>query len=526
MNHEKLPQSMQETSGLKASDNGIAVESSHGSEEGSYNTTSPREPSCLPASATFDPSTSIVGSSTLPLYTPTDHLKATPLSQAHHPHPAPFSNPLHQLSLSGHAQASVEPRTSPRPTRESVLRRLSEALLRRSLTVIDMSQRDLQPSDSKLIKIAVMQNINLHTLKLGYNHLGDEGLITLAPALAHSNLQSLDLGFTGVGDGGMEALANSFLQGDVRSTSGLLTKKRQKQIRQSKLNTLYLSGNCITTRGCLALSKMIQFGSCKLKKLHLTGNRIGVDGVRSLTRAVSLPSGFAVAAGAESAHHGVGENTIQELFLGGTGIGSEGCHAVAEMLSNVRTLRVLSLADNYLGDRECNILSDAIKRNREHLPLEALQLSFNRISCVGVESLMNAVWGSTSLQEIRLDNNCIGDRGAQLIAVVVANVPSLKRLDVGFSSFTAVGMRALMKSIAESDQIVSLSISGNKLDTDGAKAVAYALAYNRSLKYFFMDNCAANHASQRHITAGIVSNSQVSLHTLTGFRIGGENCLL
>jgi len=405
-------------------------------------------------------------------------------------------------------------RMSPRPTRESVLRRLSEALLRRSLTVIDMSQRDLVPSDSKLIKIAVMQNVNLHTLKLAYNHLGDEGLITLAPALAHSNIQSLDLGFTGVGDMGMEALANAFLQGDVRATSNLLTKQRQRQIRQSKLDTLYLSGNCITTRGCLALSKMIQFGSCKLEKLHLTGNRIGVDGVRSLTRALALPVGFGVNAEADD------QKGIQELFLGGTGIGSEGCHAVAEMLSSVRTLRILSLADNNLGDRECNILSDAIKKNRNQLPLEALQLSFNHISCVGVESLMNAVWGSPYLHELRLDNNCIADRGAQLIAVVVANVPSLSRLDVGFNNLTALGMRALMKSIAESEKIVSLSISGNKLDTDGAKAVAYALAYNRSLKYFFMDNCAANHYSQRHITAGIVSNSQVALHTITGFRIG------
>jgi len=138
---------------------------------------------------------------------------------------------------------------------------------------------------------------------------------------------------------------------------------------------------------------------------------------------------------------------------------------------------------------------------------------------------MNAVWGSTTLLELRLDNNHIGDRGAQLVSVVIATVRSLQRVDLGFNSFSATGIRSLMKSVSESTNLSSLSISGNKLDASGAKAVAYALAYNTSLKYFFMDNCAASHESQRHITAGIVSNSDVKLLAVTGFRIGGTSSL-
>lgn len=393
---------------------------------------------------------------------------------------------------------------SSRPTRESVLRRLSEALMRRNLTKIDLSQRDLQPSDANLIKLALFQNKRLHTLKLGYNHLGDEGLITLSSALANStSITSLDLGFTGVGDAGLEALAKN-----ISSYSNILP-----------LRTLYLAGNSFGTRGALALARIIQFRCCHLKTLHLTGNKIGVDGIRSLARAIAFLSTSPIAAPnqqlCETATGG-----IEELFLGGTGLGSEGCHAVSDMLSFTPSLRILSLADNNLGDREVTILADAIKQNRLRLPLEALQLSFNRLTCVGVESLMNAVWGSTSLLEIRLDNNLIGDRGAQLVSVVISTVHSLQRVDLGFNSLSATGMRSLMKAVSESTNVTSLSISGNKLDTIGAKAVAYALAYNTSLKYFFMDNCSASHESQRHITAGIVSNSDVKLLAVTGFRIG------
>jgi Ran GTPase-activating protein (RanGAP) involved in mRNA processing and transport len=94
-----------------------------------------------------------------------------------------------------------------------------------------------------------------------------------------------------------------------------------------------------------------------------------------------------------------------------------------------------------------------IKQNRLRLPLEALQLSFNRLTCVGVESLINAVWGSTALLEIRLDNNLIGDRGAQLVSVVISTVHSLQRVDLGFNSLSASGMRSLMKAVSETTKV-------------------------------------------------------------------------
>ena len=80
-------------------------------------------------------------------------------------------------------------------------------------------------------------------------------------------------------------------------------------------------------------------------------------------------------------------------------------------------------------------------------------MSFNRLTCVGVESLINAVWGSTALLEIRLDNNLIGDRGAQLVSVVISTVHSLQRVDLGFNSLSASGMRSLMKAVSETTKV-------------------------------------------------------------------------
>ena len=445
---------------------------------------------------------------------------------------------------------------------------------------IDMSQRELRPSDARLVKLALLQNSNLSVLKLGYNNLGDEGLATLASGIAsHGSLSSLDLGFNNISDEGcmslVSAILSTFKCDSTSNNSGSLpgSGTLNGAMTSAGLHTLYLAGNCIGEEGAMALSRVIR-SRCGLKILHLTGNGVGPDGVRCLMEAItddeirggklceasdvavdnihdannasalglmthleeevgllhddngnnflneegqsipkSLPQYFS---------HKVFRGGIQELYLGGTGMGHVGCCAVARMLEQTGSLRILSLEYCHLRDEEGIILAEAIAKNRHRLALEALQLSFNELTCKGIEPLMNAVWGSTSLRELGLDNNSIGDRGANVVSAVISSVKTLKKLDLGFNSISAMGMRTIMKTVAENINLCSLSISGNNIDTGSAKAVAYALAYNKSLKSLFLDHCSIGSEGQRHITAGIVSNSLTCLHTLTGFRIGGE----
>jgi len=105
-------------------------------------------------------------------------------------------------------------------------------------------------------------------------------------------------------------------------------------------------------------------------------------------------------------------------------------------------------------------------------------------------------------------------------AAIIPAMKALKVLDIGFNSIAAPGLTVLMKSIAESQRLSSLSVSGNGIDTNAAKSVAYALAYNCSLQSIFLVHCSIGHEEQRHICAGIVSNSRTTLKRLTGFEIG------
>jgi Ran GTPase-activating protein (RanGAP) involved in mRNA processing and transport len=393
-----------------------------------------------------------------------------------------------------------------RPSRDVVLQRLSEALLRRSLTKIDLSQRGIRTSDARLINMALAQNASLTTLKLGYNDLGDDGLRTLANGIArHGALESLDLGFNNIGDNGCRALAEAITA---------------QPMSLSRLRTLYLAGNVLGEDGALAIAKIVQHGS--LEKLYLTGNRVGPDGVRAIAEAaleLQLEKIHKVNINCVNSLQ-ASRRGIKELFLGGTGLGGVGCQAIADLLGQSATLQVLSLANCDLDNDSLSVLASSIKSNREQLPLESLQLSFNQISCKGVESLSNAIWGCRSLRELLLDNNQIGDRGAGQIAAVLASANRLETLNVGFNRIKAVGIKAIMKTVPESESLHSLSLSGNTVDASAARSIAYALAFNHSLLSLSLVNTSIQHEGQRHITAGIVSNSHIKLLQLNGFRIG------
>lgn len=374
-------------------------------------------------------------------------------------------------------------------------------------------------SDARLVRMALSQNENLTVLKLGYNNLCDSGVTTLASGIAvHRSLVLLDLGFNNVGDAGASALAQAMQQAAARFNGGTL-------------HTLYLAGNMIGEDGAVALADFIRRGS-KLSKLFMTGNRIGAGGVSAITEAIledevrqaGLGTGHTKSSGGHLEQAGRSDagsfSGMEQLFLGGTGMGILGCNAIARLLQTTSCLRVISFPNCDFGDEEIAVLASSIKSNKSVLPLESLQLSFNNMTHKGLESLMNALWGSGLLRELKLDNNNIGDRGAHQVAAVLPTLSELKVLDIGFNSIKATGLNVLMKVIADSNRLESLSISGNTVDVPAAKAVAYALAYNCSLEALFLVHCTINHEGQRHITAGIVSNARIALRKLTGFRIG------
>lgn len=347
-----------------------------------------------------------------------------------------------------------------------------------------------------LLKEVIIRNPRLSVLKLSYNNLGDEGSAIIATAMIvdnrHHRLSVLDMGFNAIGDIGCGHLAVHGLAGN------------------NNLRTLYLSGNQIGEKGALSIAGAILHG-CSLQSLYLSANKIGPTGMKAIAGAIAKNEARLLMSG------DITSRNIEVLHCANASVETSGFAAIPGMLLSNASLKELCISDNNLGDTDIMMLSQVLTQNK-YVPLETLHLSFNQITCIGVESLMNALWGSRTLQDLKLDNNKIQDRGAQLCAVVLTSI-ALKKLDLSFNNVSMVGIKALMKNLSENNSLQTLGLSGIPIDQNSSKAVSYALAYNTSLRALHLDNCSTGYASQRHIVAGAVSNRKSSLRVLTGFRL-------
>lgn len=72
----------------------------------------------------------------------------------------------------------------------------------------------------------------------------------------------------------------------------------------------------------------------------------------------------------------------------------------------------------------------------------------------------------------------LGDRGAQALAFALPSL-ALESLDLGFNDIRAPGVAALMQAVVNSPALTGLSLSGNNLDAEAAKAIQGALCQPR-----------------------------------------------
>ncbi|CAN0126981.1 unnamed protein product, partial [Discosporangium mesarthrocarpum] len=200
-------------------------------------------------------------------------------------------------------------------------------------------------------------------------------------------------------------------------------------------------------------------------------------------------------------------SSLRRLYINGGGIKAQGARALAD----------LYMSDNDLGDEGVCALSEAFTRNHS---MRLLELGFNRVTAVGVEAFAKSLWGYPTLRHLRLDNNQIGDRGAQLVAAVLPTL-SLEMLGLGFNQISAGGVGPLMQAILSCSSLTSMGLGGNILDNDAAKSIAVALAQPRCpLLELSLDHASLGRAGEGHISTGLLSNRSLTLRTLTGFHLG------
>ncbi|MEU6298177.1 gala protein [Streptomyces erythrochromogenes] len=291
---------------------------------------------------------------------------------------------------------------------------------------VDLCKQGLGPAGAARLLPAAAASAHATHLLLGTNAIGDTGARTLAEALTADGhgLHTLYLGCNRIGPDGVGSLAGALA--DDTTVRALWLKRNPLHEdgtrilaallhRNTALRTLDLVNTGIDGDGVRLLLDALLEREPPLERLFLGGNGLGPDtapllaalireaGVRELYVPANHlgDAGVAVlaAAAADSAHP-------VRLGLGGNGIGAVGARALAASLGGIEALdlgrtlseRSLGAPGNHPGDEGAYALAAALPGS----PLRRLELRHTGLTGRGAKRLLAAVPDDSPLEYVGL----------------------------------------------------------------------------------------------------------------------------
>ena len=162
----------------------------------------------------------------------------------------------------------------------------------------------------------------------------------------------------------------------------------------------------------------------------------------------------------------------------GVGMGYAKVDALKVALTLNTTLTQLSVADNRIGDAGAIALAEALTVNAM---LTKLDVSSNHIGDAGASALAEALTSNATLTKLDVSSNHIGKAGAGALAEALTSNATLTKPDVSSSQIGNSGASALAEALKVNATLMELDLSNNDLGDAGVTALAEGLAVNATL---------------------------------------------
>ena len=353
---------------------------------------------------------------------------------------------------------------------------LSEALkTNRTLTNIDMSINRIGDEGAKALAEALKSNTALTSLNISRNYnIGVAGAKALAEALKlNTTLTTLNISENNkIGVEGAEALANA------------LGKDGNKT-----LTTLDISGNNIGVEGAIAIAEALKVNTT-LTTLNISYNNISYFGAGKIAKAL--------------------ENniTLTTLDISNNEIMANGGKCFANMLKTNKTLLELNICNNYIGKVDINneytggaeVLAEALGEGG-NTTLTSIDMSENMFN--NAEALSNMIKNNKTLTNLSLHAISFFSDDAVF-----------KRSIEGYSYF----MQDLIKALKYNTSLLELDIRDNKIGNEGANALAVALGENgnTTLRRLYVNNNYISHGGIQDFANMIKFNNSLSYIDMDG----------
>lgn len=274
------------------------------------------------------------------------------------------------------------------------------------------------------------------TLNLWDNKISDAGALALARCPDIKELKVLQLGWNRIGPAGAIAIAESpYLQ---------------------NLEELLLYHNDVEDKGAQAI---IGSQSWQLRSLNMCNNQL----TKKIAADIVTASHF---------------KNLHSLHLGCNDLMSEGLHYLLQLpnlkelnlrLNNIRGAQLTNISLtphsqlDYLGIEDNPITSDGLHSLVRQDILKKTKI-LNLIECqLTPDSIKHLASSETTLEEIRLGGNLLGDEGLKNL-ISGGFIRQIKKLHLQWNNISSLGVAALCQS-KNLDNLCYLNLQGNNLDT-------------------------------------------------------------
>ncbi|XP_058616961.1 NACHT, LRR and PYD domains-containing protein 12-like isoform X2 [Onychostoma macrolepis] len=313
---------------------------------------------------------------------------------------------------------------------------------------------------------------HLIELDLTGNDPGQSGVKQLSDLLQDPNCQLKTLRFLGpAADEACQYVTgivgeNLLLLRELNLSERELGDTRVNQItallqdKHCQLNKLILCNCSITEKQCLILTSALKSNPSHLRELYLSWNELGDSGVKHLSDLLMNP-----------------QCKLEKLNLCDCSITEKQCLILTSALkSNPSHLRELDLSGNQLGDSGFENLSDVLMNPQFKLEkLELFNCKITEKQCLILTSALKS--NPSHLRELDLNQNELGDSGVKNLSDLLMNPQcKLEKLNLWRCSITEKQCLILTSALKSNpSHLRELNLSGNQIENTGVNHVCDVL---------------------------------------------------
>lgn len=201
---------------------------------------------------------------------------------------------------------------------------------------------------------------------------------------------------------------------------------------------------------------------------------IAIKNVRSGNEAMTVPASL------------FQSTSVKSLSLQKVRIGASGCVQLTTMLRTSQTLTSLSLEQVELKG-SLKSISEAIANSQS---LKKLTLKGNRFSQDEIEELLQAIGCNRSLKRVDLEALDLSGKHANALADMMARNQHLQQLSLRKNDLDGSATNVFMREgLCRNTSLRDLFLTFNPIGDDGAQAIVTAMQQNTSLKHLCLVNC-------------------------------------